>query len=221
MGYGNPKNLKYLSFTLKNQKKDAEEAYIEVYDYKTKSVIDKVSWVRGELVGIKFGTGEYNNKKFPTVRITLKDGEEAYIVRSGSDRLTGTMRDILNKFLTATSFDDIYISFFGKAGEYKNISVKANDIKLEYMFNKEDKAQFVDIVKYQGEDLKDYSRFDEHIIKAVTEMIIPQLKHIEENTPSHAPENDADFDNTTQPSQEPAPSSQDNPEPVTDDDFPF
>jgi hypothetical protein len=234
MAYGNKTGGKTLFFTFINLKKEDDKAYIEVFDRaegEKGEVVSECDYVQGQLIDIKFGTGEYQKSGdvYPTVVLTLKDieTEVRYRLKCKFEKMNGVMRSILNRLLTATSFDNIYIAYFGNKGEYKNASVKSNDIKLEYMYTREELAPMIEkIVDKKGTLIKsDYSDLDEFLISKVKDIIIPQL------TGDVSTSVDKDIEPTTSSSKSFTPriksseEAKDNPDPFAnignEDDLPF
>lgn len=191
MGFGSNNRGKMLFFTFMNLKKEDDSAYIQVFDRslgEKGEVIDECEYVEGELIDVKFGTGSYENDEYMTCSLILKDHETGirYKVGCNFDRMTMLMRTILNRLLSAQSFDNIYIAYFGAKGDYKNVSVKSSGEKLEYLYTREETDQFVEkITDKKGTVIKrDYSELDEHFKKQVEENIIPRLRKEEQKSAS-------------------------------------
>lgn len=193
MAYGGNSGGKVLFFTFENSRKDDDQAYISIYDRNAGEkgeTVGQCNYVEGDLVGIKFGEGSYENDKYKTVVLTLKDNETNtyYKVKCRFDKMTLLMRGVLNRLLTATSMEQVKISYFGNKGEYKNVSVKSHGEKLEYMFSQDTLKPYIfPITDRQGVVLKnDYTDLDKFLMEQVEAMIIPQLpKQTEKQESSH------------------------------------
>ena len=206
MGFGSKNGGKMLFFTFMNLKKEDDNAYIQVFDRslgEKGEVIDECEYVEGELIDIKFGTGSYESDEYLTCALILKDHETGirYKVGCNFDRMTILMRTILNRLLSAQSFDDIYIAYFGAKGDYKNVSIKSSGEKLEYLYTREETDQFVEVIKdKKGTVIKrDYSELDEHLKKQVEENILPRLRKDEQKSEpkernSNVPAKEEDYD---------------------------
>jgi hypothetical protein len=83
----------------------------------------------------------------------------------------------LNRLLTAKSFENIYIAYFGNKGEYKNVSVRCNNEKLDYMYSFQELDEKIDHIKDKsGKTIKnDYSELDEFLIEKINDIVVPQL----------------------------------------------
>lgn len=181
MAYGSNSSGKTLLFTFMNLSKDDDKAYFEVYDPEQRENIDECDFVEGKLIEIKFGDGEFKDKSetYKTVEIILFDEESntRYKLKCKFQRFTIVMRNILNRLLTAKSFDNIYIAYFGNKGEYKNVSVRCNNEKLDYMYSYQELDEKVDHIKDKsGKTIKnDYSDLDEFLIEKINDIVVPQL----------------------------------------------
>lgn len=124
----------------------------------------------------------------------------------------------MNRLLSATSFDNIKVSYFGKKGEYKNVAVFSHGEKLAGGI---DKAE-LDALKFEvknslGEKTgTDYLKLDAHLIDCIQKLVIPQLKTTEVIT-----EEEAEV-TTNPPASETIPDNiPSNLEPAEEDDLPF
>ena len=178
MSYGNKGRKFTHRMSLKNQGKNGDRAYIEVYDVATKQNIDEVNDVDGEIIEIKFGVVKNKDKtqSWPNIEIVMIDGKECYKIQT---LFTSISRMLLNKLLSAEKFDNIRIGYWGEAKEYKALSVQSHGIELKALISKEEREMLVK--KYYKDDgvtllSTDYVKYDQKLIDKVNAVIVPRLK---------------------------------------------
>jgi len=221
--------MKTLSFTFQNLKKEDDEAFIEVFDRskgEKGEKIDECDFVSGKLVDIIFGEGHYENDKYFTCILVFVDEGVRYKVKCSFDKINILMRNILNRLLSATSFDDIKISYFGKKNEYKNAVVYSNNEKLEYYYSREEIDEKVDkITDKRGTVIKrDFHDLDVFLIDKIKDIVIPQLEgdpYKSKKTVTESSEETPSNDYQS-PNESPDPGQPDNfIDDVPEDDIPF
>lgn len=184
MSFGKRDELHVFACSMYNAKKDAPKAYIQIWDMQLGKDQEpqEADYVEGELVKIKFEILENKQGiKYPGVCLYLKDGKELYIFKAKFNAFTNSMRAILNKLLSATSYKNIKISYFGNEGEYKNVAVYSNDEKLEYMFSKDELAPYIEVNEDKfGNKENNYDALNEFLQIKVTEKIIPLIQKVED-----------------------------------------
>lgn len=186
----NNNNFYYL--TIKGVKKEAERTYIEVYDGSTK-MKSECEFVKGNLYKIEFSDKAYEGVGYRAVELYLKDGNDVYILRSSGSKFSNHMRTLLNKLLTLTNFNNIEIGVFGKKDDYKNIYIKSNDQKVDFMFSKEETSILVEEIKdKKGNTIqRDYSDLDGMLENKVKEIIYPILGTKEDAVVDDKPEEES------------------------------
>jgi hypothetical protein len=162
--------------TFKNQKKDDDKGCLEAYNMATKETTEH-GFIQGELTAIKFGKGAYKDVEHNTIAFYIKDGLDTYLLKSGFERITTCVRALMNRLLTAESFGDIKISYFGAKGEYKNVGVSANGVKLEYAIDKEARETLTyKMTDKSGKVVSsDYSDLDNVLIDNLKKLVVPRL----------------------------------------------
>jgi hypothetical protein len=178
------RNTIYLTF--KNLRKPDEAPYIEAYHGPEN--ITKHMAIVGELVKINFGEGEYEKKKFPTVELILKDEDTTYKLRCGMGKWTGIMRTLLNSLLSLESYDNLNIAIFGKKDEWKNVSVKQNDEKVDWFLSLDEQKEFKETVTFKGETQTDYTKLENKLKELCESKInaILSITHKNEPKPSES-----------------------------------
>lgn len=171
MAHGSNSNLHYYFCKFANTKKEDGYGYIELVDSDTK-VEEEVDYISGDLRKIEFGTTK--DEKYETVTITLVDGTDAYRLGLFWNQYT---RSILNKLLTIQGPQKIQFSFFGREGEWKNVSVKQFGEVLDYKFDIELANSMVQHVEFKGKKQSDWSEFEKFLRENIENDIIPLLGH--------------------------------------------
>ena len=214
-----------LYFTFENSRKEDDAAEFSVYHGIKKEIIDRCTFVEGNLVGIKFGEGDYEGDKYKTCVVSLQDPEskEYYRIKCRFDKMTQIMRGLLNRLLTLKSCENIKISYYGNKGEYKNVSVRQNDEKVEWMFQNDALKPYIfPIEDRKGNVLKnDYTDLDNFFQEQVEAILVPLMPEPHQPKEEVADGSKADNSHHTE-----APQSTDsNPfgdtEPIPTDDLPF
>lgn len=222
MALGNKSSVTH-TVTFKNLKKEDDRAFLEAYCLETKEN-QSFEYVEGELIDIRFGTGEFDGKEYNTCAIYLRDGDQTFKVKSGWERMTTPIRQVLLRLLSLQSPANVQISFFGAKGEYKNAAVKSNGEKLEAMFTKEELEPKIERIKNKkGETIStDFSELEEFIMKTVKEYIYPLLG---KNSSSESIVEDNDttstMQETTQPETNNNTEEQADIKPIAEGDLPF
>jgi len=203
MAYGNRTGGKVLMFNFKNLKKEDDEAIIEIYDPAKGEVVDNATYVEGMLYDITFGKAEYKEDEFKTVKVKLVDGDERYIVSFGfKGSITRLARNVLNKLLSCSDFNQIKISYFGRKDEWKNVSVTCNGKEAEYYLSLEEiKSLKKEYKDDKGKIIKtDYTSLNEYLESKINEIIRPlfcKLPDVEETKeePKDKPEPEVKHEN--------------------------
>ena len=164
-------DLFYLKMRAKKDKDLNPHFEIAKADGKSKPVIkmDDVTYVSGKIKDIVNDSYEWEGKTVPTVKITMVDGDETYIVDSS---FTSLLRGLLNCLANIEKPENLRISLYTSKTGYASVWVENNGEKSGFKYPWEDLKRYITTYKDdKGEERNSYVKMDEFYAKMVEEAL--------------------------------------------------
>lgn len=130
---------------------------------------EKWNVLTGELEKIELSSYEYEWQKRDTVKITIADVTEKYVI---STAFTTIAKSLLNSLASAETFWQLELKLYVNKKGYNSIYVANDNTRLEWKYTIEELNSKVDkIQKKNGEVVMDYSELDEFYKNTVVKQI--------------------------------------------------
>jgi hypothetical protein len=137
-------------------------------------VVQKSKEFSGALDKVDTGDREWKGEKYPTVKVSLIDGDEKYVLDLSFSILT---RSVFNSLLGLESYENLKFTIYltkpnpaKNNARYPQISVWQNDELVKWKFTKDELPKEEEIKDSRGKVIKrDSIELDEFYVKAIKE----------------------------------------------------
>ena len=131
--------------------------------------LDDVTWISGKIMDVVTDSYEHDGKTVPTVKITMIDGDEKYILDSS---YTSMLRTLLTCIANIEDPGVIKISLYTSKDGYPSVWVEHLGDKTGFKWDWESTKDMVTTYKDQdGEEQNSYKQLNEFYAKQVDEFI--------------------------------------------------
>jgi len=173
-GTNEHKDLYYLKMRAKKDKQTEPHFQMARAIKGGSAPMEDVTFVTGRISDIRNSSYEWDGDIIETVKITMIDGDETYVIDSS---YTSLLRGLLNCLANIEAPGDIKISLYVSKTGYANVWVENNGESSGYKWPWDDLKKYIQVfTDDKGKERNSYLEMDKFYATQVEELIGPRYR---------------------------------------------